>query len=80
MASLAVHPQQAPPTLSPRNDTAGVGTATVDEQLKMFTEALDLAAPQRVEMRLILQRLQDVTENVAHRAVAVMEPVNNRPL
>jgi hypothetical protein len=42
MSSLAVHVQQAPPTTSSRNDAAGVGTPTVDEQLKMFTEKLDL--------------------------------------
>ena len=53
--------------LAQQTATSGVeggGMPTVEEQLKVLTEKLDLTATQRARVRPILQKLDDATEKL----------------
>lgn len=52
------------PSTSSRGGAGGGGLPTVEEQLKVLTENLDLTATQRTQVRSILQHLRDATEQL----------------
>ena len=64
--ALAVLAQQTAttPGASSRGGTEGGGMPTVEEQLKVLTETLDLTATQRAKVRPILRKLDDATEKL----------------
>ncbi|HXN48631.1 MAG TPA: hypothetical protein VN893_18415 [Bryobacteraceae bacterium] len=49
---------------SSQGGTEGGGMPTVEEQLKVLTEKLDLTVTQRAKVRPILQKLDDATEKL----------------
>ena len=64
-SALAVLAQQtATRPLSSKDGAGGGGTPAVDEQLKMFTEKLNLTATQQANLRPILRKLHDATEKL----------------
>jgi Spy/CpxP family protein refolding chaperone len=64
--ALAVLAQQTvtTPGTSSRGRAEGGGMPTVEEQLKVLTEKLDLTATQRAKVGPILQKLDDATEKL----------------
>ena len=61
--ALAVLAQQTA-TKPSRGGAEGGGKPTVEEQLTVFTEKLDLTASQRAKVRPILRKLHDATEKL----------------
>ena len=63
--ALALAQQTATtPGISSRGGAEDGGMPTVEEQLKVLTEKLDLTATQRAKVRPILQKLDDATEKL----------------
>ena len=64
--ALAVLAQQTAttPGASSRGGAEGGGMPTVEEQLKVLTEKLDLTVTQRAKVRPILQKLDDATQKL----------------
>jgi len=62
-SALAALAQQTA-TSSPRGGAESGGLPTVEEQLRVLTEELDLTATQRAKVRPIVRKLHDTTENL----------------
>ena len=64
--ALTVLAQRTPttPGASPKSGVEDGGMPTVEEQLNVLTEKLDLTATQRAKVRPILQKLHDATEKL----------------
>ena len=64
LAALAQHTATEPGTSSDAGGENAGAMPTVDEQLKVLTENLDLTATQRTKVKPILQGLHDATEKL----------------